>query len=411
MQVGIENISAYTGPLFLNTEKLAKHRGETDQYIENTLMVKERSLFPVWEDSVTLAVNSAKPIVEAANKEDIGLLIVATETGLDQEKAVSTWVHRYLELPPTCRVFETKIACHAGAASLKMAESWIASGLNHGKKALIINVDISNNMMLRGKMEYGLGGGAISILISDQPDFFVLEHGKSGIHTHDVTDVIRPMPWKEVAFDVEASLYSYMDGLEYSLDAYADLFEGEVLPDHFDYNLYHLPFPGIGKEAHRTLLNVLGVFEKNEIKASYERKSEPAIYYSQRVGATYTGSIFFALLGLIGRSENVSAGERVGVYSYGSGSCAEFFSGTIGDEAKAIGQTACKVFEKLLDARRELSIDQYEVLEKEREELMKDENIDVDFQSHGHVFTSSYKDQGLLVLDNIEGHRRTYVFS
>ncbi len=35
-----------------------------------------------------------------------------------------------------------------------------------------------------------------------------------------MTDVIRPLPWKEVAFDVEASLFSYMDGLENAFEEY-----------------------------------------------------------------------------------------------------------------------------------------------------------------------------------------------
>lgn len=73
--------------------------------------------------------------------------------------------------------FELKSACHAGAAALKMAESWISSGLNRGKKVLLINVDISNNMICHGKMEYSLGAGAIALLISDNPVLPLLKQG------------------------------------------------------------------------------------------------------------------------------------------------------------------------------------------------------------------------------------------
>lgn len=56
------------------------------------------------EDAVTLAVNSAKDMLNDQDRSDIGLFIIATESGLDQEKAISTWAHRYLGLPATCRV-------------------------------------------------------------------------------------------------------------------------------------------------------------------------------------------------------------------------------------------------------------------------------------------------------------------
>jgi 3-hydroxy-3-methylglutaryl CoA synthase len=46
------------------------------------------------EDPVTLSVNAAEPIVEAAGPRSFGLLILATETGLDFGKPLSSYVHR-----------------------------------------------------------------------------------------------------------------------------------------------------------------------------------------------------------------------------------------------------------------------------------------------------------------------------
>lgn len=103
--IGIEKISIYPSSLALKLSELAQARGGDNKYIQESLMVIKRSLVPQWEDAVTLAVNSAKDMLNDQDRSDIGLFIIATESGLDQEKAISTWAHRYLGLPATCRVF------------------------------------------------------------------------------------------------------------------------------------------------------------------------------------------------------------------------------------------------------------------------------------------------------------------
>ncbi|MCV6639434.1 hydroxymethylglutaryl-CoA synthase family protein [Candidatus Albibeggiatoa sp. nov. NOAA] len=409
--IGIEKIGVYTTPLKCNILELASHRGESLDYVKDSLLVSERSIAPLWEDSVTMAVNSAKSLLTEEDCENIGLLIAATETGLDQEKTISTWAHRYLNLPSTCRVFELKIACHAGAAALKMAESWIASGLNRGKKALILNTDMSYNMINKGRMEYSLGAGAIALLVSDKSDVAVIESGKSGIHTHEVTDVIRPVPWKEIALDVEASLFSYMDGLEYAFDEYTKCAGDEVDEDYFDYNLYHVPFPGMAKEAHKLLLELQGQFDKQQRVQSFEQKVLPSLYYPQQIGATYAGSIFLSLFSLIQQAKQIKADERIGIYSYGSGSCSEFFSMLVGQQAKAVTQPQAAQLEQLLQKRYSLSVNQYETLENTRSEVVQQVDFEPDFTVFDNLYENHYKNSGLLVLKQIKDHQRFYEFA
>ncbi len=410
-EVGIEKIGVYTTPLSLSMMELAACRGENLEYVKNNLLVQYRSEVPLWEDSVTMAVNSAKSLLTENDCKDIELFIVATETGLDQEKTISTWAHRYLNLPSTCRVFELKIACHAGAAALKMAESWVASGLNNGKKALVVNVDMSHNMINKGRMEYSLGAGAIALLISDKPDFAVIESGKSGIHTHEVTDVIRPLPWKEIPFDVEASLFSYMDGLECAFEEYSKCVEGDFDENYFDYNLYHVPFPGIAKEAHKVLLELQGQFDKEQWLKSFNKKVLPGLYYSQHIGATYAGSIFLSIFSLVQYAEDIKADDRIGIYSYGSGSCAEFFSVLISRKAKEIISQQAAQLDRLLEKRYDLSVAQYETLENARTEVLQQINFIPDFSAFDNFYQQFYQNSGLLVLKEIKDHRRLYDFA
>ena len=115
--------------LALEMARLCAARGHDLADIRDTMMIDERALNPVWEDPVTMAVNAANLVLTEADREQIELLIVASESGVDQEKPLSTWVHRYLRLTPHCRNFEVKHACYGGTAGLHMALNWVASGL------------------------------------------------------------------------------------------------------------------------------------------------------------------------------------------------------------------------------------------------------------------------------------------
>lgn len=406
--VGIENIGIYPSSLMLDLSDLARVRGVDTRYLDEAIMVRERSLVPLWEDAVTLAVNSARGMLDHADRANIGLLVVATESGIDQEKAVSTWVHRYLGLPSTCRVLEVKSACHAGAAALKLVESWIGSGLNRGMKALLINVDISSNMVRDGKMEYSLGAGSIALLVSDNPAFAVIETGKSAVHTHEVTDVIRPLPWKEVAFDVEASLYSYLDGLAHTFEAYARQITEAALADGFDYNIYHVPFPGISRQAHKLVLELQGTYGKKALATSFECKVAPSLHYSQRMGATYCGSIFLCLFSLLCKAPQVRPGQRVGIYSYGSGSCAEFFSMLVGDQAPEIAARHATVLDTLLDHRRRLTVVEYEQLEEGRSAQAQGNDYVVNEADLSRQKEHYPSGNGLLIMERIHNHLRSY---
>jgi hydroxymethylglutaryl-CoA synthase len=406
--IGIEKISIYPSSLALELAELARARSGDTTHVRESLMVIKRSLVPLWEDAVTLAVNSAQELLSEMDRSSIGLFIVATESGLDQEKAISTWAHRHLELPSGCRVFELKSACHAGAAALRMAEAWISSGLNRGKKVLLINVDISNNMTKHGKMEYSLGAGAIALLISEKPDFAVLETAKTGIHTHEVTDVIRPLPWKEIAYDVEASLFSYMDGLENTFEAYCEQTPEAGDVDYFDHNIYHVPFPGISKEAHKVLLELQGEFGKEKARSSFEEKVLPSLHYPQQIGATYCGSIFLCLFSLVLKAPKLGQGDRVGIYSYGSGSCAEYFSMLVGEKALAIAKQQGSRLDALLAQRKVVDVSAYEQLEDTRSAQMQGQDYRLDKDPMQDWYERNYSGSGRLVLEGIDNHLRRY---
>ncbi|MGZ3931719.1 MAG: hydroxymethylglutaryl-CoA synthase family protein [Bacteroidia bacterium] len=407
-QYGIEKIRVYPTALQLDLEALAKERGYDVDHMRKELMVQQRGVNPSWEDPVTMAVNAAKPMLTKEDIDSIGLLIVATETGLDQEKSLSSWVFHFLGLPSSCRHFEIKIACYSGTAALKMAVGWLSSGMvRKGQKALVITTDESLNSLMK-PWEYICGGGSVAMLISDKPDFLSLELEKSGIYSHEVADVIRPLPWLETG-NSEHSLFSYMEALAAAYDDFV-LNVGEVdFKTYFKYNIYHVPFSGISFRAHKLLMRLSDEATDEEIAENYKRRVLPSIAYARKIGATYGGSIFLALLGLIDSVDDVKAGDRIGVFSYGSGSCAEFYTVLVTDQSKKIA--ARSGLKQLLADRYTISVKEYEQMEEARERRIKEGDFKPDFSEFTELYDKAYKGKGLLVFKGSDGFYRSYEFS
>lgn len=406
-QYGIEKIRVYPTALQLDLEVLAKERGYDVDHMRKELMVQQRGVNPSWEDPVTMAVNAAKPMLSKEDIDSIGLLIVATETGLDQEKSLSSWVFHFLGLPSACRHFEVKIACYSGTAAVKMAIGWLASGMaRKGQKALVITTDESLNSLLK-PWEYICGGGSVAMLISDQPDFLSFELDKSGIYAHEVADVIRPLPWLETG-NSEHSLFSYMEALAAAYDDFV-LNVGEVdFKTYFDYNIYHVPFSGISFRAHKLLMRLSDDATDEAIAADYKNKVLPSIAYARKIGATYGGSIFLALLGLIDTVE-VKANNRIGVFSYGSGSCAEFYTVLVTEKSKEIAKRSG--LKELLADRYTISVKEYEKMEEARERRIKEGDFTPDLNEFQGLYDKAFKGKGLLVYKGSKGFYRSYGFS
>jgi hydroxymethylglutaryl-CoA synthase len=408
VRVGIEKLHVYPGSLALSMSDLCAARGRDVAEVRDTIMVDERSVNAPWEDPVTMAVNAAKPMLSEEDRARVGLLIVASESGLDQEKPISTWVQRYVDLPSRTRNIEVKHACYGATAAVQLAASWIASGAARGQTALVINTDESRRH-LNTPWEYVLGAGATALMISDNPKILALELGASGVYTHEVSDLTRPTSRVETG-NSETSLLSYLDALDGALDAFLERQPQAVnLDSYFKRHVYHLPFGGMGYLAHKTLLRRLGIAGKNETWENFVRKSHDSLKFVRRMGGTYGSSVFIALMGLILAGDDLRAGDRISFFSYGSGCCSEFWSAKLGDHAAEMVQNAG--LSGLLDARRQLGVAEYEAVETARDAAIDNGNYEVDLKLLGDWYDFYYKGKGLLILRGVRDYYRQYAWS
>ena len=405
--VGIEKMAAYPGTLFLDLYKLAKARDHEISDLRDNLLVRRRSVNPLWEDPVTLAVNAGMRLVNEVDRAKIQLVIVSTESGVDQGKALATFVHRYLDLQPNCRCYEAKQACYSGTASIMMASHWLRSQRDPEAKALVVTADQSR-MNIGEPYEFVTGGGSVAMVLSRNPEVFEIELDKNGYWAHETWDTFRPTLKVETG-NGEESLFCYLDALEGAFAAYRANVGEQDWDSYFQKNLFHVPLGGITFMAFRALLRNWRKVKKKEAKALFEQRSAAGLTYCREVGATYSGSAYMALLGLLDNSPDLSPGDRVGIFSYGSGSVGEYYSGLVGPRTReVVGMAGMR---GVLAARKEITVAQYESLERQRHDLVEVADFEPDIAALGSAYDEQYRDKHLLVLKKIEGHIRHYSWS
>lgn len=416
-EIGIEKISVYPCTLGIDMPTLVAARGQNVAEVCTNMMIDQRSLNPPWEDPVTMAVNAAQGMLSEADRQAITLLLVASESGLDQEKSLSTWVHRYLGLSDACRNLEIKHACYAGTAGLRLATAWLLAHPDPAAKALVIATDQSRSHF--GKpYEFVMGAGSVALLISRKPSFFSLDHDLGGVYTYEVSDLTRPTSLVEAGHS-ETSLLSYLDAVDLTFGRYAQSLEQyrgvtisslAELAAWFPRQVYHAPFGGITRRAHKSLLRSLPGYDKSRVGADFAQRIEPTLEFNRRMGGTYAASVFISLLAAAASlAEADPAGARCGIYSYGSGSCAEFYSGRCPDPAAAQLQAA--VLRAALDQRKQLTVAGYEEAESRRHAQIDQGDFQVGLDGLDDWYRERYQGKHLLTFRGAEDFVRAYEWS
>ncbi|HXH40759.1 MAG TPA: hydroxymethylglutaryl-CoA synthase [Thermoanaerobaculia bacterium] len=367
--VGIEALNVFGGSAYLDVEKLATHRN-LDMTRFTNLLMKEKTVALPYEDPVSFGVNAARPLIDALSpeeKDSIQMVISCTESSFDFGKSMSTYFHKLLGLNRNCRLFEVKNACYSGVAGLQIAVNFVLSQTSPGAKALVIATDISRFMTVEGGdaltedwsfAEPSGGAGAVAIIVSETPHVFQIDVGASGYYGYEVMDTCRPVADSE-AGDADLSLLSYLDCYEGAFREYAKRVEGADLTSTFGYLAMHTPFGGMVRGAHRDLMRKVVKATPKEIEADFARRVMPGLTYCQRVGNIMGATTTLSLASTIEHGDFTTP-QRIGVFSYGSGCCSEFFSGVVTKEGQE--RVRAMRIKDHLDKRYELPMDEYEKL-------------------------------------------------
>ena len=396
--VGIEAITTHVPRHFLELNTLALANDVDPAKYLNGLGGRRIAITSPCEDPVTLAFEAARALMERyqVDPSQIGLLVVGTESGVDGAKPIASYLHGLLGLPHDCRTFDTKHACYSATAALRMAADWssMRSGKT-GRKALVVATDIAR-YAVGSAGEPTQGAGAVALLISNRPSLFRFDPYPESVYTEEVMDFWRPHYRSAAVVDGRTSISSYLRALEFTWQQYKRQ-SGLGFRD-YDRLLFHVPFPKMARKAFGCLHELEAKASEIDLESDFDQRTDQALWANRELGNLYSGSLYLSLAGLLERGDSRVTGERVGLFSYGSGCCAEFFSGRVGSDA-ATWRDRIGITPGLL-RREELTYQRYLAFRSTCEALSREgscvENL------------SLAKDENKLAFCGIRDHQRVY---
>ena len=408
MTYGIEAASFHVPSLYLEIKDLAEKRNIEPAKLEKGLGLHKMAFPDVHEDAATFAAEALLKLIKDnhLNPKEISRIYLGTESALDAAKPTATYAMQMVEAVlekdfgkrcfKNCDVVDMTFACVGAVDAFQNCLDFCQA--NPGKKAVVIASDYAK-YELASSGEYTQGGGAVALLLSDNPQLLEIEN-VYGVATESVFDFFKPrrsalksdltsatefMPDKieiftdEPVFDGQYSNQCYQDRIREAYEHYKEQTGIEKPYENWRYLIFHLPYAFHGKRVFTeiySLENGLSYQSSEEQKAVAKsedymkfinEKIEPSQRASSEVGNMYTASIFMALLSAMqvsyDQNENLED-QEIGFLAYGSGSKAKVFVGKVGKSWREVVQK-WNIFENFKN-RKAIDFETYEKLHRKQ---------------------------------------------
>ena len=347
MQVGIDKIGLFTPNKYVDMVDLAHARNQDPNKFLIGIGQSEMSVADQTQDAVSMGINATMKYIDRIDKDKVGLLVLGTESGIDQSKSASLFVKTALKLKPEVRTFEVKEDCFGLTAAVMIARDFVR--VHPDQTAIVIGSDIARYGVNTGG-EVTQGAGSVSMLIKADPKILALNDGHSA-YSEDINDFWRPNASRVAMVDGKYSTQVYLDFFKKTFNDYKK--QKNLETSAFDAIVYHLPFTKMGLKANRIAVEDQDQAVTENLETSFEASKQ----LSRRVGNIYTASLYMSLLSLL-ENGNLAAGSLIGLFSYGSGAMGEFYSGSLVEGyEKEIDQIKDQA---MLDHRKKLTISEYE---------------------------------------------------
>lgn len=134
--VGIDDLSVYMPRLFLPTSgEFSASRGIDPAKLTRGIGIERMAIPDAHEDAATMAAMSLLELMQRADlaPEEIGKIYVGTESGVDEAKAIGTYIIGMLEKVygrgsfQDCSTVEFKSACTSTTLALESISYWVAA--------------------------------------------------------------------------------------------------------------------------------------------------------------------------------------------------------------------------------------------------------------------------------------------
>ncbi|KAG5539722.1 hypothetical protein RHGRI_020059 [Rhododendron griersonianum] len=363
--VGILAIEIYFPPTCIQQETLEAHDGVSKGKYTIGLGQDCMAFCTEVEDVISMSLTAVSSLLEkyGIDAKQIGRLEVGSETVIDKSKSIKTFLMPIFEECGNTDIegVDSTNACYGGTAALFNCVNWVESSSWDGRYGLVVCTDSA--VYAEGPARPTGGAAAIAMLIGpDAPIAF--ESKLRGSHMSHAYDFYKPNLASEYpVVDGKLSQTCYLMALDSCYKSFCKKYEKlegkQFSADDADYFVFHSPYNKLVQKSFARLVfsdylrNASSVDEAAKEKLApyssltddesyssrdlekasqqvakplYDAKVQPATLVPKQVGNMYTASLYAAFVSLIHNKHSSLVGQRVVMFSYGSGLTATLFS-------------------------------------------------------------------------------------
>ncbi|GAB2274031.1 hypothetical protein Dimus_008800 [Dionaea muscipula] len=363
--VGILAVEIYFPPTCVQQEALEVHDGASKGKYTIGLGQDCMAFCTEVEDIISMSLTAVTSLLEKyeIDPKQIGRLEVGSETVLDKSKSIKTFLMQIFEEHGNTDIegVDSTNACYGGTAALFNCVNWVESNSWDGRYGLVVCTDSA--VYAEGPARPTGGAAAIAMLVG--PDAPIVFESKSrASHMAHAYDFYKPNLASEYpVVDGKLSQTCYLVALDSCYKRFCSKFEKsegkQFSVNDADYFVFHSPYNKLVQKSFARLLfndfmgNASSItddakeklapfstlhgdesYQSRDLeKASqqvakpfYDAKVQPTTLIPKEVGNMYTASLYAAFASLIHNKHSTLAGNRVVMFSYGSGLTATMFS-------------------------------------------------------------------------------------
>ncbi|KAF8032947.1 hypothetical protein BT93_D1743 [Corymbia citriodora subsp. variegata] len=363
--VGIVAMDIYFPPTCVQQEAMEAHDGASKGKYTIGLGQDCMGFCTEVEDVISMSLTVVSSLLEkyGIDAKQIGRLEVGSETVIDKSKSIKTFLMPIFEACGNTDIegVDSTNACYGGTAALFNCVNWVESASWDGRYGLVVCTDSA--VYAEGPARPTGGAAAIAMLIGpDAP--IVFESKFRGSHMSHAYDFYKPNLASEYpVVDGKLSQTCYLMALDSCYKQFChkyEKFQGKQFSlSDADYIVFHSPYNKLVQKSFSRLLfndflrNASSVDEvakeklapfsslssdesyqsrdlekasQQVAKPLYDAMVQPSTLIPKQVGNMYTASLYAAFVSLIHNKHSSLDGNRVMMFSYGSGLSATMFS-------------------------------------------------------------------------------------
>ena len=301
---GIVGYGAFVPRNRIKSEEIARQWGKDPGSIRRGLMLEEKSVPGLDEDTVTISVEAARSAIARAGIEPsaIGAVYIGSESHPYAVKPSGTILIDALGIGPEVHVADFEFACKAGTEAMFVALNVVESG--RAAYALGIGADTSQGAP-NDALEYSASAGGAAFIFGN--DRILAEVLETYSYTSDTPDFWRRegefYPRHGGRFTGEPAYFKHV-----LASARAILEKTGIAPGEFKYAVFHMPNGKFPLAAGKTL--------------GFKREQLETGWIVPTMGNTYSGS---SPTGLAAILDEADPGDLILLTSFGSGAGSDSF--------------------------------------------------------------------------------------